>query len=116
MPRVHLTDRYVSVRREDKQYDIETELLFLKSDSSVETNGFGPIYIVIPEDKEGINTKRFVDVVQFKGDGDIPVDETLGLDNVRLLSTWFNMKTPPKPEEKKDPVNPCKAGRPLINA
>lgn len=107
MPRVHLTDRYVNVRKEDKfLVDVETELIFLKSDSTVESNGFGPMYMIIPEDKDGINMKRFVDIVQFKGDGDIAMEETLGLDNIRPISTWFNMKTPPKPEEKKDPVNP----------
>jgi hypothetical protein len=44
MPRFHLTDRYVLVQRQDPNlFDIETELHFLKTDSSVEANGFGPI-------------------------------------------------------------------------
>lgn len=109
MPRLHLADRYVLVRREDRElFDIETELLFLKSDSSVETNGFGPMYLVMSDDKDGLNTKRFIDVAQFKGEGDVMVEETLGLDNIRLVSTWFNMKNPPPEPKKDDPVNPSK--------
>lgn len=97
-PQIGLVDRYVSISSSSsktEKYDLETEISFLKKDSSIEVSCVKPIYLVIPDNAD---VKTFIAKVSITGEGDIKVkDDYIGSEKVDQISTWFKAK-----EEKKD--------------
>ena len=106
-PRFQLDDRYVFLQGSTPSnpvYDLETEISFLKADSSLQVNCVTPIHLVVPEKPD---IKKFLEQVSFFGEEGIEIEQG-GIDKNTLLSSYFTFKQDVKPEEQKktDPTNP----------